>query len=73
VDVGAGVDHVEGAIMRRGSENVASLIHDSRSKHLRREPFVLVLCFAHGPPITQLLVPARAPRNLQALGALHPV
>ena len=51
--------------------DVAPLIRDSRSKHIRRDSFARSFCFAHGPPITRLHVPSHARRNLRALGAIY--
>jgi len=49
VDVRAGVDHVEGAIIRRGSEDVAPLMRESCSKHIRRESFAFDFLFRPRP------------------------
>jgi hypothetical protein len=72
VDAAARLDHRALLIKPRLAADVASQIRDSRSKHIRRDSLSLILCFAHGPPITRVLVPSPAARNLHALGAIHP-
>lgn len=57
--------------LRRVLANVAPLIRDSRSKHIRRASFACSFVFAHGPPLTRLHVPSPARRNPHALGVIH--
>lgn len=73
VDARVGVDHAQGAIIMRGSDDVAPLMRELRSSTFVLSRSLLIFCFAHGPPITQLLVPSHARRSLHALGAIHQV